>query len=662
MIIKNTIEQLNTRPLQTLIERCISVSPDLPIIFFAGSGVSIPSCLPSAYAMIDTTIKTIAPQPISGQQDKLIYEQKKLSEILPEIYYDVIRDLVGDNAIKAWEVLEFWKDNIELKKFHLGPNIAHYLIVFLASKGKSPVITTNFDTLFEEAALRLGITPEVSTPLSKTYKISPKNNTVAIWKVHGSVDNLESIRTTLQTITMTDTIKLGEIQKQFERQGADVCFVGYSGRDIDLFPFILSWKTGSTYFWLDPYFKEWHRIYTDPQKFTAILGDSDEWAKPIISQLDVMQLKKALIDDEKNKAEREKAKNEYNEIIKSHIINVFENFLREDFETTDLIHAFSLRAIGLSKNAKVYIDRFIKNKQGLQDKRSLDLLARAYLLKASTMHETSKYIDSEENAKFAKEIATRNQNTYLIDESIIAADEALRMQHLPKLNYNDKSLIFRLNTWSVFLQLLWHSVYFFRKANHFTKKQSAIEKRKSFIYIEHLIRFFGSLQGLLLVILPLKFARLILGNIWATIQEQSLRVGFANGVGFSRRYAERLGIQSPVSSMLSSTPIFDFLEEETGKIIALMDTGNNILKEVQNIKDDKRKNIMHQEAVEKFDIGYQKAFEMENYSLCLKILITRRKVDINFRPKFEDVSFIFQNIQGEGYRKVESEIIKWLCN
>lgn len=659
---KNTVEQLNTSPIQTLIERCVSISPNMPMIFFAGSGVSIPSCLPSAYTMIDTTIKTIAPQPISEQKGKLIDEQKKLSEILPEIYYDVIRDLVGDSAIKAWEVLEFWKDNIELKKFYLGPNIAHYLIVFLASKGKSPVITTNFDTLFEEAALRLGITPEVSTPLSKTYKISPNDNTVAIWKVHGSVDNLDSIRTTLQTITMTDANKLGEIQKQFERQGADVCFIGYSGRDIDLFPFILSWETGSTYYWLDPYFKEWHRIYTDPKKFTAILGDSGEWAKSVIYQLDIMQLKNILTDDEKYKTEREKAKNEYNKIINSHIISVFEDFLKKDFETTDLIHAFSLRSIGLSKNAKVYIDRFIKCKQGLHDKRSLDLLARAYLLKASTMHETSKYIDSEENAKFAKEVAAKNQNAYLIDESVIAADEALRMQNLPKLNYNDKSLIFRLKTWNVFLRLLWHSIYFLRKANSFTKKQSSIEKRKSFIYIEHLIRFFGSLQGLLLVILPLNFARLILGNVWATIQEQSLRVGFANGVGFSRRYAERLGIQSPVSSMLSSTPIFDFLEEETGKIIALMDTGNNILKEIQNINDDARKDIMRQEAIAKFNTGYQKAFEMENYSLCLKILITRRKVDVNFRPNFDEVNFIFKNIQGEGYRKVESEIIKWLCN
>ena len=130
------------------------------LVFFVGSGISMmyPSLLPSASSIVTKTVKALRPKPfIKDCKHGLNIDTKIISNILPEIYYEIITDVLGDQILRIWELLEFWRFSKKISKYNLGPNSYHFIIVYLSWINKKPIITTNFDNLFEEAALRLGL-------------------------------------------------------------------------------------------------------------------------------------------------------------------------------------------------------------------------------------------------------------------------------------------------------------------------------------------------------------------------------------------------------------------------------------------------------------------------------------------------------------------------
>jgi hypothetical protein len=651
------------KPLSTLIERCVKVSPDSPLVFFVGSGISTisPSALPSAGEMIAETVEAVAPAHIEGEEKKHL-----VTEALPEIYYELLADVVGNNAIEVWEALRFWKDHPALCGLGLGPNSGHLLLVYLAWLGKVPIITTNFDTLLEEAATKLQLTPVTSIPGdSRGYCQANAQDQVAIWKIHGSVDDLTSIQTTLRTITAADWGKLSQIREQFERDGADVCLIGYSGRDIDLFPFIADWPLSKRLFWVNKSgFSPDHMIHQQPSRFIAVIGLIEDWAKGVIERLegrDVrIEILKQNLEHRVRGQDELTVKNVYKKVLREHIHHVLDPLLPSDDPKRLLIHALALRSVGENKRSWSYADRFVSEAKV----RSVEprLLCRGLLLQASLAHELSHYEDSQYFAETAQQVAKNNGLKAIEAEAIMAADEALRMQHLPRLGFRDWIHFLRLPAWGVFFSFIIHALTLRAKVRQSQELEHDIARAR-FIYIEHLIRLGAIVQAALLRLFPLPFVvRFAMKRWWHPIELRSYELGYAHGIANARKYAERLEIAPRTSLIISAGMLYGLLSARTGSAIGHRDRGEHLAEEARRAKTDKKRTEPQQQAIREFELGYQEAMTAGNASLALKILIDRRHLQKDFRANRAEVEALLNDIQGAGYRRLAADLLDWLCD
>jgi hypothetical protein len=197
------------------------------VIFFVGSGVSW-GCLPTASELLKLGASVYLP---ADQQENI----SRISRIQPEIFYQELSYFIGEKAISSFDVLDSPTTR---------PLLAHYLIVWLASKASLPVITTNFDRLLEKAAENLHLSPNIVGP-EGPFSI---NKQFEIWKVHGTVG--QKLFALMPQITQPNFKLLAALESLYQEN--HVCFVGYSGRDVDLFPLIKSFKNLRQPFWIDP--------------------------------------------------------------------------------------------------------------------------------------------------------------------------------------------------------------------------------------------------------------------------------------------------------------------------------------------------------------------------------------------------------------------------
>lgn len=201
------------------------------VAFFVGSGVSIgyPACLPGVRSLLKCGASLFLPAGTVAPEG-----------LWPEVFYHEATAFVGGKALTAFDVLAQGQSM---------PTASHYAIVSAAIGADAPIITTNFDQLLEQAALEvLGRKPVVVGPAGP---FGQHVRAFSIWKVHGTVG--DDILSTMPRITQPNRellAALGELTKEWH-----LCFVGYSGSDIDLFPMIqaLSEKEGLMRpFWIDP--------------------------------------------------------------------------------------------------------------------------------------------------------------------------------------------------------------------------------------------------------------------------------------------------------------------------------------------------------------------------------------------------------------------------
>lgn len=218
-------------------EVCAKASPKKPVVFFVGSGISsiFPSSLPSAHTILEQSTDLLAPRPFTTAR-KRNQETKELTQkLLPELFYETITDITDRDVSDAWGLLEDWKSDPVLAPYNFGPNSIHLLITYLSWISRVPIITPNYDMLFEESAQQLSLKPIPSTRKDGEYEEAKGNDEVAIWKIHGSVSDKDSISYSLRQISVVDFHALERIKSTFERAEA-ICFIGYSGRDIDFSP------------------------------------------------------------------------------------------------------------------------------------------------------------------------------------------------------------------------------------------------------------------------------------------------------------------------------------------------------------------------------------------------------------------------------------------
>ena len=222
------------------------------LIFFAGSGISVESGIPSAQQILQATSEVFLPDlptsTSSTYDDKiqrnfiLHFVQHTLPAVLaiiqPEILYERLLEVTHGNpeSLGLWKTLSPWI----LRSFgiDLTPNLNHILITHYSMRHGKPILTTNFDPLFELAARSLHYQYKVIVPTSNFSKAELDSNKLNIIKIHGTIqedsDSVESMLTTMSDISATNYKFIEYIAETMRTSNLGI--VGYSGRDIDLFP------------------------------------------------------------------------------------------------------------------------------------------------------------------------------------------------------------------------------------------------------------------------------------------------------------------------------------------------------------------------------------------------------------------------------------------
>lgn len=219
------ILKLKTTPEIEEILREISTT-DASLVIFCGAGISINSGLPSAIALLDKVL--ISLQVDLHDKDELIRPDWSLC--MPfEVFFEIF--------------LENTKEHQILNIFREGkPSTNHFFLVECKRKALTKEIyTTNFDLLIEQAFSQEHEELLVYKTEQTFTKADATTQSCKLIKVHGSIDDAESIRTTLSTIAnrklSTEREKI--IDKIFGVPDAKrkVLVLGYSFSDIfDIVP------------------------------------------------------------------------------------------------------------------------------------------------------------------------------------------------------------------------------------------------------------------------------------------------------------------------------------------------------------------------------------------------------------------------------------------
>ena len=216
--------------------------------FFVGSGISIQSGIASVGDVLLHTCdkfltgfdkdNTCVPAKVSRRE----YICKNIQ---PELFYSVLLECAGKEC-----VLEMWnclKQDHFTEYYNPNPNFIHHFIVAYSYCAKVPIFTTNYDKMLEIACkkLRIPFCTCLDVPSSELLR-----SNVIICKLHGDLkENVgnkvgqNDIGTTMSHIS-TKNIKWLKFIKSFVDK-YDLCFWGYSGRDIDYYPFLREYANQS---------------------------------------------------------------------------------------------------------------------------------------------------------------------------------------------------------------------------------------------------------------------------------------------------------------------------------------------------------------------------------------------------------------------------------
>ncbi|MCL2722224.1 MAG: SIR2 family protein [Treponema sp.] len=191
------------------------------IAIFAGAGISYASGLPTVEAFYENFLPKFYDENDADYLKKLI----KHGNIPFERVMEHIFSYTGNDSI--------------MDMFANGePNTLHNILAQMISNGwAAELYTTNFDCLIEQAFEANGL-------MKKHYgyfydekgfaKLSKSTYSKNVIKIHGTIDNKESIRTTLETITSNDNLtkRKPPVERLFSNGSHDVVLVlGYSFSD-----------------------------------------------------------------------------------------------------------------------------------------------------------------------------------------------------------------------------------------------------------------------------------------------------------------------------------------------------------------------------------------------------------------------------------------------
>ncbi len=205
---------------------------DRPVILFVGAGISAipPTSAPLWSEIAGDTIASLLETLATGREDWGLDQYRQPAIALaryPELLFEQIRIAAGTNQLMS-----------RLAKILSGgkPNICHISIADLCRQGLvRAIVTTNFDCYLEQSLLALQVPYRKLVPPVQAQHSSKE---LLLVKIHGDLDTPESIVLTLSRAAQPMAAELARLLRDL-MSGQDLVILGYSGRDLDVFPILV---------------------------------------------------------------------------------------------------------------------------------------------------------------------------------------------------------------------------------------------------------------------------------------------------------------------------------------------------------------------------------------------------------------------------------------
>jgi hypothetical protein len=637
-------------------ERFIECLVKGEVLFFVGSGISAqyPACLPSAWQLIKLGADLFLPDDEPELLKRVLGDNELGFEgIQPEVYYERLKAIIGDAAFSP----------LALLGQPARPTLAHYLIVYSAAKASLPVVTTNFDTLLEAAAKSFGL-PKILKAEDLPTGDTPKNKgQVLICKVHGSIDDLDeqgvpNIYTTMARITQPNLIFLDKFAQLLQKY--HVCFIGYSGRDVDLFPFICNFSGLRSPFWIDPYPSDLLEEKVRRIKATLIKKTLDDItlanAPSIINDLRRAEVP---VDQlvitggrymEGKLATESRLENEKQSLQKHR---------RIDSSTKELLLATCLHSVSFNKKALAYLKpRLPQIRQNVKRENAV----RVNLLMARLCDATSDYVASESySAEALKETANllKGEVTFeriaLRVRALHAYAMARKMQMGPVIKYKNKPEInFRPSGKDAIQNLARYISHLIRMRLRLLtavfvepKNLKRIRPPTSsdevhiieawYWYLDHKIIILAFFQeGLRLLPLTRAVAPKMMQLLYRGTKKQAARVGDAFTIANVGKYLEELAGTTPKPAA-EAMSIYGLITDKINKALLHRKAGDRSLE-----RGDRN------EAVAEYRECLRLANESGCYATALKAQVALYACGLPMSP--DDLKLYKEHIIGEGYK------------
>lgn len=543
---------------------------DGEVFFFTGSGISYDSFMPSAGKILSKTSEIFLPKNDEFRKikDKIISNEYNYS-IQPEVFYENLLYLTNSiNSLYLWNSLS--PTYLKEYGFPVVPNINHLFIVDYSLKNNVPIFTTNFDILFEEASKKLGYKYKVILPYTRDEKAviesfknnKIKKNIVYIIKLHGTIDSIETLHTTMTSISKVNFNIIDFLEDLCNKK--HIVFVGYSGRDVDYFPEIKKRIIKLKPFWINKFNKK-DETYRNSEEIKAIRIEG-KYPSEFFGEINNNNLKLKQI----------KIDNSIEEQIfidlKKYIINVIE-WSKED---KILLLGLLCKEISEYETAYDMLLKLYRTSYSLfaNDEKKVILL----ITLSKLAHENSKY---ESCGLFARKALKISEKVPALDcYSIISLCQISESKRM--LIAHDISFFYNFN----YLDSIYAIISFIKNGILIKRK---IRKMKvvnvnsrnistSYTFgihesIEHNIRFIALLQAVVKPIIDqnIIFISSVLRNFfikkWRKIRKESLLEGYSHGIANSFKFQTR--IDRNIDSLAEGMHIYDLTTAMTGKGLAL---------------------------------------------------------------------------------------------
>lgn len=571
-----------------------------PTLIVAGCGVSMgaPTFAPGVRTFLDATTASLEANAGYSPQDKG-YRLR----LFPEACYGAIGEAFETNShLRMWSCL----DPTAARDVGAHASIGHRVLVELSARNAWPIITTNFDCLFEEAADDLGIATTVRIPTTseRLQLRRPAPQTTVIVKLHGTANDYASIKSTAADLSRCAQV-LERVDLSPTPQRALV--VGYGGRDFDLFPWLAERFGDRDVLWIDSTFPDDHRAnaFTRVRKW---LGEWNELAGQVIEDRPVAPAIGT------KTAWEGKAR----EAVVQHVGR--------------LLAAGDGGAIaamvGVLVSTGAHVDAAELGRRA-DEVHKTGARIQTLLWTAHANASVDRFSTALRAARRARKLAWQDGQRYAAGRAAIAISYSRVANYwLGVVPGQARRGLFRLRSYLALLSVLWVTAAYAPLAlvtipplRRVTAQPGTARYRFATEYLEHLVRLLALLESLR----RLPAFSLLLDRAWWLLQRVCAQVGYPWGVLNASKYISRQhgNFSTPGGALTRSDSIGDLV----GQVITRRDASTWLLAHPPMDATDEDRRQHRAEAMYLLDDALERAEQLECPSLILKIAALQSSVD-----------------------------------